>query len=311
MIDLIIPYYNNPSGLLRTLDSINHDIFYITIVDDYSDQPIPSCINADRIIRLNFNVGPGNARQWGMDYSYNPYIMFLDTGDIFISKKVQTKLEKTINYHPEVNMFAWTYYFDKELSSYQDNRMHGKVYKRDFINKYGISFCPYCSYLNEDIGFNHICRGILAANEENIHYIDQPIIKWIRDENSLTQKDGRVSLYRDQVRALALNIIHVINTFNTIGLESSTELHQMAIAIYYWFIRTAAECPEYLPEAWSGAKIFYNTFKNNINKDELFVGNEYLRNCLKYADRINFHVNILQFYNDILTNEIIPNKYLT
>jgi glycosyltransferase involved in cell wall biosynthesis len=37
MIDLIIPYYNNPNGLKRTLESINTNIFYVTIIDDNSD----------------------------------------------------------------------------------------------------------------------------------------------------------------------------------------------------------------------------------------------------------------------------------
>ena len=41
MIDLIIPYYNNPKGLITTLDSINTNIFYITIIDDGSDDYIP------------------------------------------------------------------------------------------------------------------------------------------------------------------------------------------------------------------------------------------------------------------------------
>jgi len=36
-IDLIIPYYNNPEGLVRTLDSINRKVFYVTVVDDSSD----------------------------------------------------------------------------------------------------------------------------------------------------------------------------------------------------------------------------------------------------------------------------------
>jgi hypothetical protein len=36
--------------------------------------------------------------------------------------------------------------------------MHGKVYKREFINKYGITFTPESSYMNEDIGFNRACR---------------------------------------------------------------------------------------------------------------------------------------------------------
>ena len=41
MIDLIIPYYNNPDGLIHTLDSINKDIFYVTVIDDGSSLYLP------------------------------------------------------------------------------------------------------------------------------------------------------------------------------------------------------------------------------------------------------------------------------
>ena len=41
MIDLIIPYYNNPDGLIHTLDSINRDIFYVTVIDDGSAFYLP------------------------------------------------------------------------------------------------------------------------------------------------------------------------------------------------------------------------------------------------------------------------------
>jgi glycosyltransferase involved in cell wall biosynthesis len=41
MIDLIIPYYNNPEGLIQTLNSINTNVFKITIVDDGSNDYLP------------------------------------------------------------------------------------------------------------------------------------------------------------------------------------------------------------------------------------------------------------------------------
>jgi len=41
MIDLIIPYYNNPHGLYYTLKSINSDVFYTTVIDDASTETLP------------------------------------------------------------------------------------------------------------------------------------------------------------------------------------------------------------------------------------------------------------------------------
>ena len=88
MIDLIIPYDNNPEGLKRTLESIAPDIFDIHIIDDHSDYSLPIIFHQYSYSRLNMNRGPGYARQYGIDHTTNPYIMFIDTGDIFLSKEI-------------------------------------------------------------------------------------------------------------------------------------------------------------------------------------------------------------------------------
>ena len=61
MIDLIIPYYNNPDGLRRTLNSINKNIFYVTVVDDGSKYT-PHIKEIDQVLRYKDNRGPGMAR---------------------------------------------------------------------------------------------------------------------------------------------------------------------------------------------------------------------------------------------------------
>ena len=46
MIDLIIPYYNNPRGLFNTLNSIEQNLFNVIVIDDGSDVPILPPYNA-------------------------------------------------------------------------------------------------------------------------------------------------------------------------------------------------------------------------------------------------------------------------
>ena len=70
--------------------------------------------------------------------------------------------------------------------------MHGKVYKRQFLEDHGITFCTDSSYMNEDVGFNRTCRLLT-----DFYYIDEPVIKWIRHENSLTYKNNRETLYKN------------------------------------------------------------------------------------------------------------------
>ena len=307
MIDLIIPYYNNPEGLARTLDSINHDVFYVTVVDDNSTIYPYYNPNADQILRYNKNRGPGYARQWGITKTYKPFIMFIDAGDIFLSKEVQRQLLEIVEDDLyETDVFSFPYYHKDNLTKDTDNRMHGKIYKREFLYKKGITFCAESSYMNEDIGFNRTCRLLT-----DINFFDIPVIKQIDEENSLTNRDGGAALYQKQTRALSLASIHTVETCRENNINADIEISQIAIALYYWFIRCAAERPEFIQEAWSGAKIFYDYFRDEIKPNLLYVGTKFITKCIQYKDKINFPINILRFIHDIQFNEIIPNYYLT
>ena len=303
MIDLIIPYYNNPEGLKRTLDSINQNIFYVTIIDDSSDQLIKNP-KVDQVFRSNRNRGPGMARQLGINKTNNDYIMFLDTGDIFVSYEVQETILQTVEDNPQFNVISFSYLHYGEPAKETDNRMHGKVYKRSFLREYGITFTPESSYLNEDIGFNRTCK--LCTD---VKFIPLIVIEQIKEQDSLTQKDNQVVLYKDQTRALSLVSLHTIDICRKNNISVEKEINQIAIALYYWFIRAAAERPEFIQDAWAGAKIFYDALAQEIKPNQLSLGNVYIKKCLKYRSQINFPINILRFADDIKNNKIIPKRY--
>lgn len=306
MIDLIIPYYNNRIGLLNTLKSVNTDIFKITIVDDHSTETPIIDNSVAQVFRVNINGGPGLARQKGIDKTNNPYIMFIDTGDIFTSNEAQEGILNIINNNPQLDFISFSYYHYEELTKDTDNRMHGKIYKRSFLEKYNITFAPTSSYLDEDIGFNRACRLYT-----DMKFIALPVIEQIKDENSITNKENKISLYRDQTRALSLVSIHTIENAIKNGIDPVNEINQIAITLYYWFIRIAAERTEFIQNAWSGARIFYKKYKDEIISNNLLLGNAKLKQCLEYRNKINFPINILRFSHEIQQNEIIPNYYLT
>ena len=302
MIDLIIPYYNNRIGLLETLKSINTDIFKITIVDDHSTETPIIDNSVAQVFRVNINGGPGIARQKGIDKTDNPYIMFIDTGDIFISKEIQKYIADVVQANPTSDVISFPYYYKDKITTDTDNRMHGKVYKREFLNKYNIRFAPEDSYMNEDIGFNHACRMCT-----DILFMSKPVIKWIESEDSLTRKNNNEALYKNQTRALSINIIAAIENCRKHHINVQHEIDQIAYALYYWVIRTICERPEFAQDAWSGAKIFYDRYKDEIKPNELVGGNAYLKKMRQF----NIPINILRFIHEILNNEIIPDKYLT
>lgn len=311
MIDLIIPVYKNVKGLMRSLESVNFKVFQVTVIEDGSKEihklPYPV-----KIIRLKNNVGPGQARQEGIRATSNPYIMFLDAGDVFLSKEIQEEMAQIIAKNPKVNVFFWKYLYNLLPTDFLDNRLHGKVYKRAFLKQYNIHFSKAGSYLDEDIGFNRICRIVSKAIKVPIYYLDTPIIEWIRDDNSITQKDKRVSLYRDQTRGLSINTIHCINICRDNNLNEyliQHEINEIAIALYYWFIRTAAERPEYMRDAWKGARIFYKRYGKNIQPNIVILGSHQLVKCLRYRDKIKFTINFTRFINDMLKHDEMPSWY--
>ena len=311
MIDLIIPYYNNPEGLIRTLESIDQNIFYITIIDDHSEKAIPYSPKANQIFRQNDNQGPGCARQLGIERTNNPYIIFIDTGDVFLSKEVQKEILMTIQQNPEVNIFSWQYYYGDKITNHHDNRTLGRVYKREFLDKYGITFCAESSYMNEDIGFNHTCNIISNAINIPIMNIDIPIMRWIFEPNSITQSNNGIVVYTKQTRALSLVSLHAINICKKNNIDVQEEIDFICTALYYWFIKTIAEKKEYAQVAWDGVKIFYDTLREQIKPENLVESNVYLKKTLLYRNKISFPVNILRFTRDIWDNKIVPDRYLT
>ena len=311
MIDLIIPYYNNRIGLLNTLKSIDQSIFKITIIDDHSIEPPLFPLNAAQLFRLNINCGPGYARQQGINKTNNEWIMFIDTGDIFVDTISQILVNQAINDYSNSNIISFQYDRKEQLLDINSNRLHGVIFKRAFLNKYNITFSSDGSYLNEDIGFIKACRYCTEAENNPIIYVPTKILKWVEDINSLTQKNNHICLYRDQTRALALNAIHMINICQRNNININDEINQIAGALYYWFIRTIVERPEYAVNAWDGTKIFYDKFANQISEEKLIVGTTYFKKCLQYRNKVNFSINIRKFKNEILTSENIPSYYLT
>lgn len=270
MIDIIIPTYNNKEGLIRTLNSIPaREDLTITVVDDCSTIVYPNIYEQFPHVhfsRLFVNCGPGLVRQWGIEHTNEPYIMFADTGDYFISPNVFDIIIAEINKCPNVDMFSWQHIseFINKVCNNNHNRLHARVYKREFIEKNDICFCPESSFVNEDVGFNRICRLFTTMK-----FIPTPIYIWTSDENSLTRRDNGAFTYQKQNMGLALNGIHIYNHIK--GKVSPQiilkEIGEIMGALYYNIVKTAQERPEYLNDSWEGARLFYTTIYKLYGND--------------------------------------------
>lgn len=308
MIDLIIPVYKNIPGLYRTLMSIGTEVsdkIKVTIVDDGSNESYEEVINLFqkifpiRILALEKNCGPGIARQFGLNNAKEPYITFVDCGDTFVTPTIIKESLKVVAEHPNINMFSW-----QQLEEFSDgsalavgsghNRLHGKIYKTDFLKKYNIRFSEECPRANEDIGFNYASRWINTQltrqdNIEHILHIEEPMIVWKEEGPSIVRANNYAYYFKEQNLGLAFNSEHAVK----IALENNIDndiisetLYSAMACMYTFYLSTISRRPEFTDDALAGALYFYK--------------NVFLKYATINAEKMKdaFYDTLLSFLND-------------
>lgn len=212
IIDVIIPAYNVPDKILaRCLASIAcQEIaseLKVTIVDDASTKQNYSAVASHykhlldiSILRYRPNGGPGVARQYGIDHTYNEYITFIDADDTFNGsfalKLLRSGLEsKNGLYQVCVGVFDEILEHEVPIEQRPGIVSHerdmtwlfGKLYRRSFLQKNNIKFHP-TSRANEDNGFNSMCL-LCTTQKEQISYIPYHVYYWHENMESITRKE--------------------------------------------------------------------------------------------------------------------------
>lgn len=243
MIDIIIPAYNAHETIKKTLLSImmqvNINEIKVYIIDDFSDCGYEEEYNIFKdkmnieLYRLEKNMGPGYARQIGIEKSNSEYLLFIDSDDyihnIFsiknlYEKALETQCDIVIGDLEEINgdeIYTYTVGFDI---------LHSKLYSRQFILNNNISF-PYM-YNSEDLSFNNLA---IMCNP-HIEYVDDIIYVYKRRENSLTMDD---SYYKNRhIKYYSKNLIWTIEKAEKNNYDSY-EIAKIIISsfayLYYYF----------------------------------------------------------------------------
>jgi glycosyltransferase involved in cell wall biosynthesis len=97
-VSVIIPVFNRPDDALNAVRSVlrqSISCHEIIVVDDGSDVNIKIDINDQRIklIKHSINKGAAEARNTGIKYCTGDYIAFLDSDDVWTSKKLELQLK--------------------------------------------------------------------------------------------------------------------------------------------------------------------------------------------------------------------------
>lgn len=326
-LDIIIPSYNNLEGLKRTLTSLYYpellDWMHITVVDDGCNLNYNDIINEFPCINLIFldrNLGPGGARAIGIHSTDSAYIMFVDCGDIILSKDCLLAIrQQLITYRmPDIYEWSWIFGGTGKISEENDTSTPAKVYKREFLDAYGL--CPIMegpgSYASEDCGFNIACYAAAFGygdGTEHKAFYDMPIYQSIMHNDSLTVKNDKEFLYTclPGVVANAIHCIQICERANLHSLIILDKLNLFLVSLYKTFLRVSCVKPELIASYWEELRYFYNTVYQRYEKDPR---NEEQLN-LHYAAKLKIIMqytnrpNIRRFLNELATCETVPNQY--
>ena len=315
-IDIIIPAYNSKDTLLNTLTSIvmQKDLekisIQVTIVNDCSDYSYSSLvdyfspyINIQELV-TDKNVGPGEARNLGIKSTKNEYIIFIDSDDCFYgTNSIKTLYDQinSNNYDLIISDFICNRNGIKEIKKHDIIWLHGKIYRRSFLEKNNIYFNE--SRANEDNGFNQLVL-LMKPNKKfisTITYIYQD------NSNSITQKNNR--LYElTGLEGFAYNINWAIEE----GLKRNCDKNDIVllamkslITMYYNYIELYDKYDVSPIIKWSKPILdTYNKFPDlAITQDEINIfiklkEQSYLKHNIKLNKKITF-IEFLSKINEL------------
>lgn len=246
MIDVIIPAYNAHDTIERTLFSIayqkNISDIKVYIVNDASKVDYSKEVELFKKfmditeLTLNENGGPGIARQYGIDNSNSEYIVFIDSDDVFNNPCSINILYDNINnsdFDVVTSSFYEMLYDDSFLEHTNDTIwMHGKIYRRKFLEDNNIRFNNTCA--NEDNGFNQL----IFLHDSKVKNIEDYTYIWMYNENSITRINDQEYLFSG-LEGYIYNITWALNR----AINDNCDKNKIAelafsamVAVYYYYI---------------------------------------------------------------------------
>lgn len=172
--------------------------------------------------------------------------------------------------------------------------MHGKLYRRSFIDEYCIRFHD-TSRSNEDNGFNSICR--LCMNGESlVNCITAHVYYWHDNSHSITRSNNCNYTYgsseRDSVYGLVQNKIYAIL------FAGSRDIRRDILTEYT--LVTMLDMYEYYLENYVFSR---DTADANLQYMKLFYRLIYSRYESDISDD-----NIAYYYNEVMKNSYASNR---
>lgn len=197
-LSIIIPAYNARETICDTLDSIKMQelsiTFEVVIVNDSSDYDYSEIIskyneyfNVKELVTPE-NLGPGGARQYGIDNSTSEYIVFIDSDDVFYdSNSISKMYDKITKNQADILISNFITQVEDQMIIKKANAawLHGKMYKRSFLTENNIKFNN--TRANEDNGFNRL----ILLLRPNYVIFDEVVYIYKENMSSITRRNNR------------------------------------------------------------------------------------------------------------------------
>lgn len=204
LLSIIVPVFNpNIERFKRCINSLKEkDLFEdveLIIVDDAStDKSFLDCLVdvPHTYIRNEENLGPGLARQVGLDASSANYVTFVDQDDEFYGSYI---LKTVLEEEKEIPILLRTSQIvcdpdDNRKRIWDGSTVHGMIFNRETLNKYGIRFSDRFK-TNEDLFFMSRIGAVSFHEKIPIFEDSGETYTWYLWEGSTSHKDGALTYF--------------------------------------------------------------------------------------------------------------------
>lgn len=318
-LSVIIPFYNDLENLnclitnlkKQTYDKEKYDII---IVDDKSDKKLViEDIKADKnqdivIYNAEENRGAGVAREIGILISQSQYVCFIDSDDILYNDNVLEMYMREIeNNDILVTTFCEEAIVDgkKYLFPRVDDKtwMHGKVYRKKFLEDNKIFFHPSLRY-QEDGYFNNIC----FSSTEKIKNIPLISYVWRSNKKSTTRNNNseyNFTRFKDYIISTHLTCMELRNRHNNYIINYFCS--GVAYIFYYlqlngWkkYKKEYSECLKLFIDFYKGYELLYDSIDKMDFYQFMNMGRKSVSEKDVFIDKMTFkqfiNSNKLQYH---------------
>lgn len=274
-IDLIIPVYKAHKTLFKLLCSIAQqeevDKIKVTLVNDCCPEGSYkeiikrfSDVLDIQEFQLPENGGPGVARQYGIDHTNCPYIMFADADDTLYGCFVFSNFLAMMENNAEEGVI-FSSFLEKTLNKQYLHHIKdttwifGKIYRRSFLEKYNIRFTNQRS--NEDTCFNRKIMFIYWNLNKEIPFWDGFTYAWHSTNNSITAINHGQYSYDQSTCGFVDGMIETFDWADKQGIDKITLEFEVMSAIFFLYITycEVSSREEYFQEQnFEFIKKFYN-----------------------------------------------------